>query len=107
MKTKSKALRIIGTKDRPRLSVFRSNKFIYAQLIDDSSRKTLIGVSEKEIKAGEKATKTQKAKNLGISLAQKSKEKKIKRVIFQRGEYPYKGRIKSFIEGVREGGLEL
>lgn len=107
MKTKSKVLKIIGTKDRPRLSVFRSNKFIYAQLIDDSNRKTLIGISEKEIKAGEKETKTQKAKNLGLSLAQKSKEKKIKRVIFQRGGYPYKGRIKSFIEGVREGGLEL
>lgn len=99
--------KIGGTKERPRLSVFRSNRFIYAQLIDDQNGKTLLGISEKELenkssKTKEKQTKTVRAKNLGLILAKKATKKGIKRVLFQRGRYPYKGRLKAFVEGVCE-----
>jgi large subunit ribosomal protein L18 len=92
-----------ASKDRPRLSVFRSNKFIYAQIIDDENGKTLVGVSEKELK--EKGIKTEKAKKLGEILAKKAIAKKIKTVVFDRGSYGYHGRVKAFAEGAREGGL--
>lgn len=99
--------KVWGTKVRPRLSVFRSNKYIYAQLIDDSQKKTLVGVSEKEVedKAIKKMSKQERAKQLGMYLAQKAK--KIKKVVFDRGGYAYKGRVKALAEGAREGGLEF
>lgn len=98
--------KIRGTGDRPRLSVFRSNKFIYAQLINDEKGQTIVGVSEKHLK--EKMTgKTTKAKALGILLAKKAIDKKIKKVVFDRGSYTYHGRITSIADGAREGGLEF
>lgn len=102
-------VKVQGTKVRPRLSVFRSNKYIYAQLIDDFEKKTLIGISEKEMegKSAKKMSKQERAKQLGMYLGQKAKEQKIKRAIFDRGEYAYKGRIKALAEGAREGGLEF
>ena len=103
LRTRSK---IKGTQDRPRLSVFKSNKFIYAQLIDDDKRKTIIGISEKHIK-DKLSGKTVKAKALGVLLAKKAIEKKIKKVVFDRGSYTYHGRISSVAEGAREGGLEF
>lgn len=89
-----------------RLSVFRSNKYISAQIIDDGKGVTLFSVSEKEIK-GEKKTKTERAKNLGLLLAKKSKNKKIETVVFDRGRFKYHGRVKALAEGAREGGLKF
>lgn len=112
MKTKERKKRLqrrVRSKIKPgkmRLSVFRSNKQIYAQIIDDKEGKTLLSVSEKEIK-GEKATKVEKAKTLGLLLAKKSKSKKITKVVFDRGRFRYHGRVKALAEGAREGGLEF
>ena len=88
----------------PRLSVFRSNKYIYAQLIDDTKSHTLLsicGISK------EKAKKTDKSKDLGKELAKKAVEKNIKKAVFDRNGYRYLGRVKAFAEGAREGGLEF
>lgn len=90
---------------RPRLSVFRSNKYIFAQLIDDIKNETIIGVSEKSLKT--KGTKSEKAKALGVLLAGKAKAKKITKIVFDRGSYAYHGRVKSIAEGLREGGMEF
>ena len=99
--------KIKGTKDVPRLSVFRSNKFIYAQLIDDQNRKTILGVSEKQFEKKEKLRKMEKAKLLGALVAKKAKDKKIEKVVFDRGSYAYHGRIESVAKGAREGGLKF
>ena len=96
--------KVRGTEKKPRLSVFRSNGSIYAQLIDDEKRKTIIGVSEKHI-AHEKGTKTEKAKAIGMTLAAKAVEKNIKQIIFDKGSYKYHGRVKAIADGAREGGL--
>ncbi|MBI2613747.1 MAG: 50S ribosomal protein L18 [Candidatus Levybacteria bacterium] len=98
--------KIRGTKDRPRLSVFKSNRLVYAQLINDDARKTIVGVSEKHLK--EKLTgKSARAKAVGVLLAKKAIDKKIKKVVFDRGSYSYHGRISSIAQGAREGGLEF
>ena len=95
--------KIKTSKDRLRLSVFRSNSYFYAQIIDDEKGETRVSVSEKELT--EKGVKTEKAKKLGIMLAKKAIDKKIKSVVFDRGSYAYHGRVKAFAEGAREGGL--
>lgn len=94
-----------GTEIRPRLTVFRSSMHIYAQLVNDSTHKTLAGVSSREQK--EKENKTDQAKKVGIMLAEKAKKLNIKEVIFDRGMYRYHGRVKALAEGVREGGLSI
>jgi len=96
--------KIKGTQDKPRLSVFRSNISIYAQIINDDKGVTLVGISEKEISV-KKVNKTEKAKELGLALAKKALGKKIKTVVFDKGSYSYHGRVKSLAEGAREGGL--
>lgn len=102
-RTRSK---IRGTERRPRLSVFRSNRFVYAQLINDKEGKTIVGVSEKHLK--EKAAgKSARAKAVGVLLAKKAIDKKIKKVVFDRGSYSYHGRISEIANGAREGGLEF
>lgn len=99
--------KIRGTQDRPRLSVYRSNRLIYAQVINDDEGKTIIGVSEKEL-GKEKAMKTvDRAKALGLLLAKKCKEKKIAKVVFDKGSYLYHGNIKALADGAREGGLKF
>lgn len=90
--------------DKPRLSVHRSSKYLYAQIIDDKKHVTLVSVSGKRTDR-EKESKTQKAKNLGVTLGKAAMGKKIKDVRFDRGKYRYHGRVKSFAEGAREGGL--
>ena len=92
-------------KDRLRLSIYRSNKYIFAQIIDDVKNETVIGVSEKNLKTV--GTKSEKAKALGLLLAQKAKAKKISKIVFDRGSYSYHGRVKNVAEGLREGGLEF
>ncbi len=101
--------KISGTKEQPRLSVFRSNKHIFLQLIDDSSQKTLVSASDLKINlsAGGKGTKTEIAKEVGKELAKLAKAKKIKKVVFDRGGYKYHGRVKASAEGAREGGLSF
>ena len=98
--------KIIGTQETPRLSVFRSNNYIYAQLIDDTAGVTLLGISEKHVEEKSK-TPIATAKSLGVTIAKKAKEKKITKVMFDRGHYRYHGRVKALAEGAREGGLEF
>lgn len=91
---------------RPRLVVFRSNKYIYAQIIDCENGKILFSVTEKELEKG-KENKTQRADKLGLLLAQKVKKSKITEVVFDRGEYRYHGRVKALAEAARKGGLKF
>jgi large subunit ribosomal protein L18 len=100
---------VYGTKDRPRLSVFRSNKQIYVQFIDDDQGKTLLSVSSKIKEIAEKTglTKIEQAKLVGKLAAEKSKESGISAVVFDRNGYLYHGRIKALAEAAREGGLKF
>lgn len=104
-KTRIRA-KVQGSSKRPRLSVFRSNKYIYAQLINDEEGKTILGISEKEIESSKNAPLEQ-AKKLGILLAKKAQERKIKEAILDKGAYLYHGRVKALAEGAREGGLKF
>ena len=96
-----------GTKDRPRLFVFRSNQHIYAQLINDDNAKVLMGASDKDLKLKKGEKKSDAAKQVGILIAQKAKDAKIEKVVFDRGGVVYHGRIKALAEGAREGGLKF
>ena len=100
--------KISGSAQKPRLSVFRSNKDIYVQLIDDINGTTIASASsrEKDI-AAQKGNKVETSKRVGESIAKKSKDLGIKDVVFDRGGYLYHGRIKAVAEGAREGGLEF
>ncbi|NCO79848.1 50S ribosomal protein L18 [Candidatus Falkowbacteria bacterium CG_4_9_14_3_um_filter_38_19] len=98
-------VKISGTKSCPRLNVFRSNKGIYAQLIDDQTGKTLASVHSQELQA--KGHKTELSLELGKLLAKKAGEKKISQVVFDRGGYKYHGRVKALAEGARAGGLKF
>lgn len=86
---------ISGTSDRPRLSIFRSNKFIYAQLIDDAKGHTFAHAQSADAKA------------VGVDIAKKAKAKKIEKVVFDRGGYLYTGKIKAVADAAREGGLKF
>ena len=100
--------KINGTKNRSRLSVFRSSRFIYAQLIDDSKNHTIVSAAEKELPAIErKKGKIEKAKLVGKLLAQKAIKRKIVSAIFDRNGYLYHGRVKALAQGAREGGLKF
>lgn len=99
---------IVGTAERPRLSVFRSNKEIYAQLVDDVEGKTLAAASsrDKEVGATE-GSKQEIAAAVGKSLAERALKAGIESVSFDRGGYLYHGRVKSLADGAREGGLKF
>jgi len=99
--------KIIDTKNRPRLVVFRSNQHIYAQIIDDSLAKVLASASDLEIKKPKGGGKLEVAKQVGRLIAQRAKENKIESVIFDRGGFLFHGRIKSLAEGAREEGLKF
>ncbi len=100
--------KVFGTKTRPRLSVFRSNKYIYGQIIDDSSGKTLTSVSLNDVKKiHEKVVKSEAAAKVGEVLAKQAIEKNIKTVTLDRNGYKYHGRVKSFSDGLRNGGIDL
>lgn len=97
-----------GTAETPRLTVFRSNKEIYAQLIDDTEGKTIASASSREKGIAEKkAAKIEQAKLVGNLIAEKAKEAGIENVVFDRNGYLYHGRIKSLAEAAREGGLKF
>lgn len=100
--------KISGTTVKPRLSVYRSNADIYAQLIDDTKGQTLAAASSKDKDiAAQKATKSEKSKLVGAAIARKASELGIKDVTFDRGGYLYHGRVKSVADGAREGGLQF
>lgn len=96
--------KIKGTKNRPRFSVFRSNKYVVLQLIDDEKQKTLLEINDFKKK---ELTKTESAYKEGEKLAKLAKEKKITRVVFDRGGYAFHGRVKAAAEGARAGGLKF
>lgn len=96
-----------GSEKLPRLSMYRSNKGLYIQLIDDDKGVTLVGVSEKHLGKDIKGKKTEIAKKLGLLIAEKAKEKKIHAVVFDRSGYAYHGRVQQIAEGAREGGLKF
>ena len=97
-----------GTAERPRLSIYRSNKQIYAQLIDDIAGVTLAAASSASKESeGVKGNKVEIAKAVGKAIAEKGVQSGIKSVVFDRGGYLYHGRVKSLAEGAREGGLEF
>ena len=100
--------RLSGNENRPRMSVFRSNKQIYVQLVDDVTGQTLVSASsrEKEI-ASQKVTKIEQAKLVGKRIAEKAKEKGIESVVFDRNGFLYHGRVKNLADAAREGGLKL
>ena len=97
--------KIKGTSGRPRLSVFRSNRYVFAQIIDDIKGLTL--VSAGDLKSRGKTKKTESAKSVGLELAKAAKLKKIESVAFDRGGNKYQGRVKALAEGAREGGLKF
>jgi len=103
--------KVTGTPDRPRLTVYRSLKHIYAQLVDDTAGKTLIAAStlSKDLRDKVKGTKSaiETSKMVGVSLAKKALEKKIESVVFDRNGYRYHGNVKALAEGAREGGLKF
>ena len=100
--------KINGVAAKPRLSVFRSNAEIYAQLINDESGLTIASVSSKDKNiAAQKVAKTEKSKLVGNSIALKATELGITTVVFDRGGYIYHGRVKAVAEGAREGGLQF
>jgi len=118
LKAKIRA-KIIGTKIRPRLSVFRSNKFVYAQVIDDKLGKTLAQANDlpRQVKAGVKmnkslpvgrqGTKTERAKQIGRAIAEACSKLKINKVVFDRNGFKYTGRIKTVADEARSAGLKF
>ena len=96
--------KVAGTAERPRLAVFRSNRHIYAQLIDDRRATTLVAASDSGEASGDK---TARAKTVGKALAERAKAAGIERAVFDRGGNLFHGRVQALAEGAREGGLEI
>lgn len=105
--------KISGTEKRPRLCVFRSNKHIYASLIDDEKHQTLLVASDKEVKKIKSEKENKMSGKIAISykvgelIAQKALKNKIETIVFDRGGYKYHGRVKSLADGARKGGLKF
>ncbi len=95
---------LAGTKDKPRLSVFKSNKHLYAQLIDDEAQMTLAMFSSLNLKDSKKKL-SEDAKEIGMEIAKIAKTKGVTKVVFDRGGFVYQGKIKALADGAREGGL--
>jgi large subunit ribosomal protein L18 len=99
--------KIRGTADRPRVLVFRSNRGIFAQLVDDDAGKTLAAASWLDLPKSFKGDKTEQAAEVGKRLAEAGKKAGVETVIFDRGGYLYHGRVKALADGAREGGLSF
>ncbi len=100
--------KVVGTSQVPRITIFRSNYHIYAQLIDDSKNKTLVASSDLKLKNkahNGKISNVEKSLEVGLDLAQRAIKKNIKKVVFDRGGYKYHGRVKALAVGARKGGL--
>jgi large subunit ribosomal protein L18 len=98
--------KVSGTSERPRLSVFRSNTTMYAQIIDDSKGHTLVSASSLEVTKG-KSANIATSKEVGKKIAEKALQNGIKQVVFDRNGYLYHGKVKSLADGAREGGLQF
>ncbi|MBW3667097.1 MAG: 50S ribosomal protein L18 [Actinobacteria bacterium] len=98
---------IYGTADRPRLSVFRSNRYIYAQLVDDDSGVTLVAASSQEPELREHTLTIATAGEVGKLLAERAREEGIRSVVFDRGGFKFHGRVKALADAAREGGLRF
>jgi large subunit ribosomal protein L18 len=100
--------RLSGSGERPRMTVYRSNRQIYVQLVDDVTGQTLVSASSKEKEiASQKVNKTDQAKLVGKRIAEKAKEKGIDAVVFDRNGYLYHGRVKNLADAARESGLKI
>ena len=99
--------KVSGTAERPRLSVKKSLKHIYAQVIDDASGKTIASASSRDKDSSTKGANAAAAKAVGALIAKKAKDKGVKRVVFDRGGYQYHGNIKALADAARENGLEF
>jgi large subunit ribosomal protein L18 len=99
--------KVSGTAERPRLAVFRSNKGIFAQLVDDQTGRTIAGASWLGVAKSFKGTKTDQAAEVGKLVAEAAKKAGIESVVFDRGGYLYHGRVKALADGAREGGLKF
>jgi large subunit ribosomal protein L18 len=97
--------KIAGTSERPRLAVFRSNRHITLQLIDDQTGRSIVQLTDLKLKTRKKLSKSERAYETGRKLAEAAKKKKITKVVFDRGGYKYHGRVKAAAEGARKGGL--
>lgn len=99
---------VTGTAMRPRISVFRSNRYLSAQLIDDESGHTLIGMSTKSLRAaGKRSTKTECAARLGALVAEAAQKRNITKAVLHRGSYRYHGQVRAFTEAARKSGLRI
>lgn len=99
--------KVQGTPERPRLAVYRSNKGIYAQIIDDENGRTLASASSLKDKQANEVAKTEQARIVGQAIAEKAKAAGIASVVFDRNGYLYHGRVKALAEAAREGGLQF
>ncbi len=103
--------KIVGTSERPRLVVYRSLKYIYGQIVDDTRQRTLVGASSLSGEIREQVAKApnriEASRLVGEYLARKALEKNIKKIVFDRNGYKYHGRVKALAEGARQGGLEF
>lgn len=100
--------KVSGTPERPRLNVYRSNRYIYCQLIDDVHGHTLAAATSRElVKNGQRGSLTEQARAVGKLIAERAKAKGIETVVFDRGGYLYHGRVKALAEAAREGGLKF
>lgn len=99
--------KVFGSPEKPRMSVYRSNKQIYAQIIDDTNSKTLVSASSQGNKEAEKSSKTEQAQIVGKEIAEKAISAGITEIVFDRNGYLYHGRVKSLAEAAREAGLKF
>ena len=103
--------KIVGTSERPRLVVYRSLKYIYGQIVDDSQQRVLMGLTNRSKAVAEELknakTKVEASRIVGKKLGELAVQKNIKKVVFDRNGYRYHGRVKAFADGAREGGLEF
>lgn len=97
--------RVSGTGERPRLAVFRSNRYMYAQLIDDTKGITLVSASD--LSLSDKMNKVERAKTVGVKLAEAAKKENITKVVFDRGGFSYRGRVQALADAARGAGLEF
>ncbi len=99
--------KVSGTESRPRLSIYKSNAEMYAQIIDDAKGTTLVSASSTNLKGAKGATKTELAKAVGTEIAKLAQAKSITKVVFDRGGFIFTGRVKALADGAKEGGLEF
>lgn len=96
---------IAGASSSPRLNIFRSNRYLYAQVIDDTARRTLVGMRSDSVKKKKGERPQAHARSFGKEFAARARDCHIQRVVFDRGGYRYHGRVRAFADGAREGGL--